>query len=177
MCIAIQQLLPAPTPTHHLGLFRDPTTLSAVEYYNNLPYHHKSSSSITTTTTTSSALPSHPPQGTPIDSTPSDLTLLLDPIIATGATACAAIDTLRDWGTKRVVMLSILASRAGMIRAAEEWSDSDTDQDDGRDHGGNRGKYKVEFYVGAIDEHCDERGMIVPGVGDVGDRLFMAIGK
>jgi len=131
---AIQQLLPNPVPIHHLGLFRDKATLSAVEYYNNLPYRE----------------PSAPP---------SDLTILLDPIIATGATACAAIDTLRDWGTKKIVMISVLGSMPGLIRAAEEWGKS------------------VEIWVGAVDEECDGNGMIKPGLGDVGDRLFMAIGK
>lgn len=84
---------------------------------------------------------------------------MLDPIIATGATAEAAIQLLREWGVQRVIMLSVLGSKPGLRRAAECWPEG------------------VEVWVGAVDEQCDERGMIVPGVGDIGDRLFLAIGK
>ena len=84
--------------------------------------------------------------------------MLLDPVIATGATAEAAIQLLRDWGVKKVIMLSLIASEAGVKRAAGTWGD-------------------VEIWVGAIDKGVDEKGMIVPGIGDIGDRLFVAIGK
>ncbi|KAF7184884.1 hypothetical protein CNMCM7691_008002 [Aspergillus felis] len=56
-------------------------------------------------------------------------------------------------------MLSVLGSKPGLRRAAECWPEG------------------VELWVGAVDEQCDERGMIVPGVGDIGDRLFLAMGK
>lgn len=56
-------------------------------------------------------------------------------------------------------MLSVLGSEDGVKRAAEVWKDG------------------VEVWVGAVDEKCNEKGMIVPGVGDIGDRLFVAIGK
>jgi len=56
-------------------------------------------------------------------------------------------------------MISVLGSLPGLVRAAEEWGGS------------------VEIWVGAVDEACDQDGMIRPGLGDVGDRLFMAIGK
>lgn len=65
---------------------------------------------------------------------------------------------------KRVVLLSVLGSRAGLARAASEWGP------------GPEGE-GVQIYVGAVDGRVDERGMIVPGVGDVGDRLFLALGK
>lgn len=84
--------------------------------------------------------------------------MLLDPVIATGATAEAAIQLLRDWGVKKVIMLSLLASEEGVKRAAGTWSE-------------------VEVWVGGIDKGVDEKGMIVPGIGDIGDRLFVAIGK
>ena len=85
--------------------------------------------------------------------------MLLDPVIATGATAEAAIQLLREWGVQRVIMLSVLASEEGLKRAAGCWKEG------------------VEVWVGSIDKKCDEKGMIVPGVGDIGDRLFVAIGK
>lgn len=56
-------------------------------------------------------------------------------------------------------MLSVLGSQDGVKRAAEVWKDG------------------VEVWVGAVDGQCNEKGMIVPGVGDIGDRLFVAIGK
>lgn len=120
-------------------MYREKSTLQPVEYYNNLPYHTASSS--------------------PSASRPSDLAILLDPIIATGATASAAIDTLRDWGVGRVIVLAVLASRSGLVKVAEVWGEG------------------VEVFVGGVDEGIDARGMIEPGLGDVGDRLFGTIGK
>ncbi|RHZ43177.1 uracil phosphoribosyltransferase [Aspergillus thermomutatus] len=138
MIEAINDLLPATVPIYHLGLFRDKFTLQPVEYYNNLPFLRADS---------------------PTNSTAASLAILLDPIIATGATAEAAIQLLREWGVQRVIMLSVLGSKPGLRRAAECWPEG------------------VELWVGAVDEQCDERGMIVPGVGDIGDRLFVAMGK
>jgi uracil phosphoribosyltransferase len=60
---------------------------------------------------------------------------------------------------QRVIMLSVLGSEDGVRRAAGVWGDG------------------VEVWVGGVDGRCDEKGMIVPGVGDIGDRLFVAIGK
>lgn len=132
---ALQILLPIPTPVHHLGLFRDPISLAPVEYYNNLPSHH----------------PAAPPP---------PLAILLDPVIATGGTAIAAIQTLLEWGAEKVLVLSILGSEGGIKKAAEEG-----------------GQGAVEVWVGAVDERVDVKGMIVPGLGDVGDRLFLTLGK
>jgi uracil phosphoribosyltransferase len=139
MIDALQTLLPSPVPIHHLGLFRERTSLQPVEYYNNLPYHRATSSN------------PHPAR-------PS-LAILLDPIIATGGTSVAAIQTLREWGVEKVLLLAVLGSADGVRRAAEEWSEG------------------VQIWVGGVDEKVDERGMIVPGLGDVGDRLFLTIGK
>ena len=80
-------------------------------------------------------------------------------MIATGRTSVAAIQTLKEWGVKRVIVISVLGSEAGVLRAAEEWGDG------------------VTIWVGGIDKACDTRGMIKPGLGDVGDRLFLTIGK
>lgn len=81
-------------------------------------------------------------------------------MIATGGTASAAIQTLLEWGVKKVVVISVLGSEEGVRRAAEE-----------------NGREPVEVWVGDLDRQVDERGMIRPGLGDVGDRLFLTIGK
>lgn len=146
---AINTLLPTPVPIYHLGLFRERSTLQPVEYYNNLPYNRPA-----TGTSTS------PDTNTP-NSAAADIAILLDPVIATGATAEAAIHLLREWGVKRVIMIGVLASEEGLQRVKESWPEEGA----------------VEVWVGAVDGKCDERGMIVPGLGDIGDRLFVAVGK
>ncbi|MCJ1252183.1 hypothetical protein MMC30_009423 [Trapelia coarctata] len=138
MVDALSILLPDPVPIHHLGLFREPKTLQPVEYYNNLPYH------------------ATPPTKSP---EADHLAILCDPIIATGGTAVAAIQTLREWGVTRIIFVAILGSDEGVARAAVEWEDG------------------VEIWVGGIDEKLNTEGMIVPGVGDVGDRLYGTKGK
>ncbi|KAI4210629.1 MAG: hypothetical protein LQ351_006508 [Letrouitia transgressa] len=147
MVDAIQQILPEPVAVHHLGLYREPSTLQPVEYYNNLPYHRPTDSA----DSTSSTRPAHP-----------DIAILLDPIIATGGTSVAAIQTLLEWQVKKVVVISVLGSEEGVRRAAAE---------------GNSGQGEVEIWVGKVDPEVDEKGMIRPGMGDVGDRLFLTIGK
>ncbi|KAK3996043.1 uracil phosphoribosyltransferase [Cladorrhinum sp. PSN332] len=139
MVEAVQQLLPNPSPVHHLGLFREPTTLAPVEYYNNLPNHISGSGAN--------------------GSNASALTIVLDPIIATGGTAAAAIATLKEWGTERIVMLSVLGAVSGAKAAAAEWPE------------------KTEIWLAGVDEELTQRGMLKPGLGDVGDRLFLTIGK
>jgi uracil phosphoribosyltransferase len=125
---------------HHLGLYREPTTLEPVEYYNNLPYHIPSSAQDTSTNA-------------------SNLAIILDPVIATGGTCAAAIQTLRQWGVKRIVVLSVIAASDGVRRAAAEWPEA------------------VEIFVAGVDAELTPNGMLKPGVGDVGDRLFLTIGK
>ncbi|KAG9825179.1 uracil phosphoribosyltransferas-like protein, partial [Aureobasidium melanogenum] len=139
MVDALLSILPDPAPVFHLGMYREKTTLQPVEYYNNLPYHSATNTSTQTT--------------------PSDLAILLDPIIATGATASAAIDTLKDWGVKRIVICSVLASHEGLEKVSRVWEEG------------------VQIWVGAVDPGTDAKGMIKPGLGDVGDRLFLTIGK
>ncbi|KLJ11468.1 uracil phosphoribosyltransferase [Blastomyces silverae] len=140
MVQAIQDLLPAPVAVHHLGLFRERTTLHPVEYYNNLPFQ-----------------PS--PEDAQNNTTAATLAIIVDPIIATGGTCAAAIQTLKEWGVAKVLVLSVLASEDGAKRAAEEWPEG------------------VDIWLGAVDPGLDAKGMIKPGVGDVGDRLFLALGK
>ena len=122
---------------HHLGLYREPSTLEPVEYYNNLPNHITSSTS----------------------ESPSSLAVILDPVIATGGTCAAAIQTLREWGAQRVLVLAVAAALPGVARAAQEWPEG------------------VEIWVAGVDEELTDRGMLKPGLGDVGDRLFLTIGK
>lgn len=130
-------------PVHHLGLFREPTTLSPVEYYNNLPYHR----------------PAHNTPSNSPNSSASELAILLDPVIATGGTCSAAIQTLKEWGVKRVLVIAVLGAVPGVVRAAKEWPEG------------------VEIWLAGLDEDVNDRGMIKPGLGDVGDRLFLTIGK
>ncbi|KAI6087218.1 PRTase-like protein [Hypoxylon rubiginosum] len=138
MVESIQNLLPEPVPVHHLGLYREPTTLEPVEYYNNLPHHVSSPSSETHA---------------------ASLAIVVDPVIATGGTCAAAIQTLKEWGVKKIVVLSVIAAAEGVKRAAEEWPGA------------------VDIWVAGVDAELTPNGMLKPGVGDVGDRLFLTIGK
>ncbi|CAD6589937.1 MAG: hypothetical protein TREMPRED_005578 [Tremellales sp. Tagirdzhanova-0007] len=110
----------------HLGLFRDKVSLQAIEYYSKLP----------TTVTV-------------------DLLFVLDPLIATGGTAVAALSMLTDWGLdqSQIKVLSVLGSRQGVQHVSEEFPD-------------------VEIFIGAVDEDLTGKGYISPGLGDAGDRLF-----
>ncbi|KAG9243267.1 putative uracil phosphoribosyltransferase urg2 [Calycina marina] len=139
MLDAMQTLLPNPVPVHHLGLFREPTTLQPVEYYNNLPYHK--------------------PTSAENSSGASDLAILVDPVIATGGTCVAAIQTLKEWGVGRIIVVAVLGAHAGVENAASEWPEG------------------TEIWLAGVDEAVNERGMIRPGLGDVGDRLFLTLGK
>lgn len=137
MVDALQMLLPEPVPIHHLGLYREPSTLEPVEYYNNLPNH----------------LGDHASQG------PSKLAIILDPVIATGGTCAAAIQTLREWGVERIVVLSVIAALPGAQKAAGEWPEG------------------VHIWCAGVDNDLTDKGMLQPGLGDIGDRLFLTIGK
>ncbi|KAI1172968.1 uracil phosphoribosyltransferase-domain-containing protein [Nemania sp. FL0916] len=138
MVDAVQTLLPTPVPVHHLGLYREPSTLHPVEYYNNLPNH------------TATNQP-----GAQVSS----LAIILDPVIATGGTCVAAIQTLREWGVKKIVVLSVIAASEGVRRAAAEWPEA------------------VEIWVAGVDNELTSKGMLKPGLGDIGDRMFLTIGK
>lgn len=143
MLDAIQTLLPDPVPTFHLGLYREPISLEPVEYYNNLPYHRPAANTPSNSANTSAT----------------ELAILLDPVVATGGTSVAAIQTLKEWGVKKVIVISVLGAKPGVLKAASEWPEG------------------VEIWLAGIDESINEKGMIVPGLGDVGDRLFLTIGK
>jgi uracil phosphoribosyltransferase len=116
-------------------LYREPSTLEPVEYYNNLPQHIGTGSHA------------------------SSLAVIVDPVIATGGTCAAAIQTLKEWGVKKIVVLSVIAAAQGVRRAAAEWPDA------------------VEIWVAGVDAQLTPNGMLRPGVGDIGDRVFLTIGK
>jgi len=108
----------------HIGLYRDPNTLEPVTYYCNLP---------------------------------KDIgqrrVLLLDPMLATGGSASAAIKFLKEAGATRITFLNILAAPEGVARLEKEHPE-------------------VEIYTAALDGRLNDHGYIVPGLGDAGDRTF-----
>ncbi|TQB67703.1 hypothetical protein MPDQ_004925 [Monascus purpureus] len=116
----------ASASTYHIGIFRDKATLQPVEYYNKLP-----------------AKPDAIKRA-----------FVLDPLIATGGTADAVVNIMKDWGVETVNFISLLSSTAGITRVAKEWPDHTT------------------FFVGSVDPELDSQSFISPGVGDIGDRLF-----
>jgi uracil phosphoribosyltransferase len=113
----------------HLGLYRDEETLRPVEYYNRLST-------------------GHPPSGHEVESW-----MLLDPMLATGGSAIAAVDVLRRTGHRPLTYVGLIAAPEG-IRALEAAHPD------------------VDIYVGAVDSSLNEVGYIVPGLGDAGDRQF-----
>lgn len=132
-------MLPTPVPVHHLGMYREPSTLDPVEYYNNLPQQI--------------------PDDQASSSNASSLAILVDPVIATGGTCAAAIQTLREWGAKRIIVLAVIGAEEGVQRVAAEWPEG------------------TEVWIAAVDKELTSTGMLKPGLGDVGDRLFLTVGK
>jgi len=82
-----------------------------------------------------------------------DVCLVLDPMLATGGSAVATIDILKRWGARRVKFVGIIAAPEGVQRLREAHPD-------------------VPIHVAAVDDHLNEHGYIVPGLGDAGDRQF-----
>lgn len=116
-------LIPA-AKVGHVGLYRDPETLEAVEYFVKLP---------------------------------SDINerqlMVLDPMLATGASAIAAIDALKKRGADSMKFVGLVAAPEGVEALSKAHPD-------------------VDIYVAALDEKLNEDAYIVPGLGDAGDRLF-----
>jgi uracil phosphoribosyltransferase len=123
MVDAMLELMPT-AEVWHLGLFRDERTLQPVEYYNKLP-----------------------------DSASVDLCLILDPMLATGGSATAAIDVLKKWGAVRIKLVNLIAAPEGVMAVAAAHPD-------------------VEIHCAALDRQLNEKGYIMPGLGDAGDRQF-----
>ena len=108
----------------HIGLFRDPETLKPVKYYCKMP----------------------------TDIAERDV-IILDPMLATGGSASAAIDFVKEYGVKHIKLMNIIAAPEGIRRVREDHPD-------------------VEIYVAAVDEKLNDHCYIVPGLGDAGDRIF-----
>ena len=108
----------------HIGLYRDEQTLQPVEYYNKLPLEPTVS-----------------------------VCLVLDPMLATGGSAVATVDVLKEWGVQKIKFLGILAAPEGVDAMQSAHPD-------------------VPLHLGAIDKHLNEIGYMVPGLGDAGDRQF-----
>jgi uracil phosphoribosyltransferase len=123
MVEAILELIPA-ARVGHVGLYRDPETLKPVAYYNKLPE----------------------------DIGERDV-MIVDPMLATGGSAAAAVEFLREKGARHIKLLVLIAAPEGIAEVLANCDD-------------------VEIYCCAIDSHLNDHGYIVPGLGDAGDRLF-----
>ena len=123
MVDAVLNLIPA-AKVGHIGLYRDPQTLEPVEYYCKLP----------------------------ADSSEREL-LIVDPMLATGGSASAAIGFLKQRGCRHIRLVNLIAAPEGVARIQKEHPD-------------------VDIFVAALDDHLNEHGYIVPGLGDAGDRLY-----
>ncbi|MBM7551770.1 uracil phosphoribosyltransferase [Thalassobacillus pellis] len=117
------QLIPA-AKVGHVGLYRDPETLKPVEYYVKLPSDIEERELI-----------------------------VLDPMLATGGSANAAIDSLKNRGARQIRLMCIVAAPEGVEAVQKAHPD-------------------VDIYLAALDEKLNDKGYIVPGLGDAGDRLF-----
>ena len=123
MVEGVTSLIPS-AKVGHIGLYRDPKTLEPVEYYCKLP----------------------------MDSEQREL-LVLDPMLATGGSASAAINFIKKRGCNHIRLVNLIAAPEGIARIQKDHPD-------------------VDIYVAALDDHLNDHGYIVPGLGDAGDRLF-----
>ena len=123
MVEGILQLLPA-AKVGHIGLYRDPQTLEPVEYYCKMPN----------------------------DIAERDI-IILDPMLATGGSASAAIQFIKNYDVKHIKLMNIIAAPEGIERVRRDHPD-------------------VDIYVASVDEKLNDHGYIVPGLGDAGDRIF-----
>ena len=123
MVEAAQNLIPT-SRVLHIGLFRDEDTLEPVYYYDKLP---------------------EPPNV--------DLALVLDPMLATGGSAIAAISRLKETGIERIRFIGLIAAPEGVQAMEEAHPD-------------------VDIWLASLDDHLNENGYIVPGLGDAGDRIM-----
>ena len=123
MVDAMVDLIPS-AKIGHIGLYRDPETHKPVEYYCKLP-----------------------------EDIGNRVTFVVDPMLATGGSAVAAIDFLKKHGCKNIIMMNIIGCPEGIKTVSEAHPD-------------------VEMYLAACDEKLNEHAYIVPGLGDAGDRIF-----
>ena len=108
----------------HLGMYRDPTTLEPVSYYNKLP-----------------------------DQMEDRVAVVVDPMLATGGSGAAAVSEVKKAGAKDIRFVALVAAPEGVETFRKEHPD-------------------VPVYTAALDSHLNEKGYIVPGLGDAGDRIF-----
>ncbi|MDP2017640.1 uracil phosphoribosyltransferase [Hydrogenophaga sp.] len=108
----------------HIGLYRDPKTLTAVEYYFKMPTHM-----------------------------PERDVIVVDPMLATGNSAIAAVDRLKEIGPKSIKFVCLLTCPEGIAALQKAHPD-------------------VPIYTAAIDRELNDHGYILPGLGDAGDRIF-----
>jgi len=107
----------------HLGFYRDETTHQPVEYYQKF------------------------------SDAPPPIALILDPMLATGGSACEGISMVKQWGVQTISLLCIIAAPEGIEKVSSMHPD-------------------IDIYCCAIDSHLNENAYIVPGLGDAGDRIF-----
>ncbi len=123
MVDGVLKLIPA-AKVGHVGFYRDPETLEPIEYYVKLPS----------------------------DVHEREL-IVIDPMLATGGSAAAAIDALKKRGAKNIKLMCLVGAPEGVEKITQEHPD-------------------VDIYLAALDEGLNEKSYIVPGMGDAGDRLF-----
>ena len=123
MVDGIPTLIPS-AKVGHIGLYRDPDTLEPVEYYCKMP----------------------------TDIAEREV-IILDPMLATGGSASAAIQFIKNYEVKHIKLMNIIAAPEGIERVHHDHPD-------------------VDIYCAALDEKLNEHGYIVPGLGDAGDRIF-----
>jgi uracil phosphoribosyltransferase len=123
MVDGIMQLIPN-AKVGHIGLYRDPDTLQPVEYYCKLPADSEHR-----------------------------LLVVLDPMLATGGSASAAITFIKQRGSTNIKLVNLIAAPEGIERVQQDHPD-------------------VDIYVAALDEKLNDHGYIIPGLGDAGDRLY-----
>ena len=123
MVDAMVDLIPS-AKIGHVGLYRDPETHEPVEYYCKLP-----------------------------EDIENRQVFVVDPMLATGGSAVAAINFLKKRGCKNIIMMNIIGCPEGIRRVQQEHPD-------------------VEMYLAACDEKLNDHAYIIPGLGDAGDRIF-----
>jgi len=123
MVEGVWELMPS-SEVWHIGVYRDEKTLKPVQYYNKLP----------------------------VDPTV-QVCMILDPMLATGGSAVACTQILKNWGVKKIIFVGLIGAPEGIAAMQQAHPD-------------------VPIYLAAIDDHLNEKGYIVPGLGDAGDRQF-----
>lgn len=108
----------------HIGLYRDPDTLEPVKYYCKMP-----------------------------KDIAERYVIIVDPMLATGGSATAAINFMKEYGCDHIKLMCLIGAPEGVKRVQKEHPD-------------------VDIYIAALDDHLNELGYIIPGLGDAGDRIF-----